>query len=86
MSAQASEIAAVAMALDVDPESVRGDTPLASLGWSGTAAEWAVVCDHLGYPLAEDPAVTDDPATIAELVAIVHNADANARARAERKG
>ena len=86
MSPEASEITAVAIALDVDPESVRGDTPLASLGWSGTAAEWAVVSDHLGYPLTEDPAPDTVPATIGELVAIVHNAMSSARMRAERKG
>lgn len=86
MSSGADDIAAVAIALDVDPESVRGDTPLASLGWSGTAAEWAVVSDHLGYPLAEDPAPGAVPATIAELVAIVHTAMVSARSQAERKG
>jgi len=86
MSSTADDIAAVAIALDIDPESVRGDTPLASLGWSGTAAEWAVVSDRLGYPLTEDPAPDAVPATIGELVAIVHNAMSSARMRAERKG
>lgn len=86
MSNTVDDIAAVAIALDVDPESVRGDTPLASLGWSGTAAEWAVVSDHLGCPLNEDPEPDAVPATIADLVAIVHSAMLSARMRAERKG
>jgi len=44
------------------------------------------VSDHLGYPLTEDPAPDTVPATIGELVAIVHNAVSRERMRAERKG
>ena len=86
MSTTASDVAAVAAAMDVDPDSVRADTPVESLGWTGTAAEWAVVSDHLGCPLTADPPPEAVPATIAELVAIVHNAMVSARSREKRKG
>lgn len=65
------DVVAVARALNVDPQTVRSDTPLGSLGWSGTAGEWAVVSDHLGYPLGIDPPENAQPATIGEVVAIV---------------
>lgn len=64
-------VARVALALDVDPESVRADTPLSSLGWAGSAGEWAVVSDHLGFPISTDPG---EVATIGDLVAIVESA------------
>ncbi len=70
-SDQAAGVTAVARALDVDPQTVRADTPLRSLGWSGTAAEWAVVSDHLGLPIEVDPPEDAQPATIGELIAIV---------------
>lgn len=64
-------VIAVARALDIDPRTVRGDTPLASLGWTGSAMEWAVVSDHLGWPMAVDPPRDVDPQTIDDLVTIV---------------
>ncbi len=70
-SDQTVNTAAVARALDVDPQTVRADTPLRSLGWSGTAAEWVVVSDHLGLPIDVDPSADAQPATIGELIAIV---------------
>jgi hypothetical protein len=66
-----TDVAAVARALNVDPQTVRSDTPLSSLGWSGSAGEWTVVSDHLGCPIELDPPETVQPATIGELVAIV---------------
>jgi len=65
------DVVVVARALNVDPQTVRSDTPLSSLGWSGTAGEWAVVSDHLGYPIDSDPPQDAQPVTIGELVAIV---------------
>ena len=70
-SEEVTGVTAVAHALDVDPQTVRADTPLRSLGWSGTAAEWAVVSDHLGLPIEVDPPEDAQPATIGELIAIV---------------
>jgi hypothetical protein len=70
-SEEVTDVTAVAHALDVDPQTVRADTPLRSLGWSGTAAEWAVVSDHLGLPIEVDPSADAQPATIGELIAIV---------------
>ena len=67
-------VVAVARALDVDPLTVRADTPLAALGWTGSAGEWAVVSDHLGLPLSVDPPREADPQTIADLVTIVEGA------------
>lgn len=71
MSIDPDQVAAVARALDVDPLNVRADTPLSLLGWMGSAGEWAVVSDHLGCAITQDPPVEADPATIGELVAIV---------------
>lgn len=68
------QVVAIAEALDVDPESVRADTPLASLGWTGSAGEWAIVSDRLGAPMLDDPPIAPEATTIAELVAIVENA------------
>jgi hypothetical protein len=65
------DVVVVARALNVDPRTVRSDTPLTSVGWSGTAGEWAVVSDHLGYPIDSDPPQNAEPATIGDLVAIV---------------
>lgn len=79
-------VAAVARALDVDPMTVRADTPLGTLGWTGSAGEWAVVSDHLGLPLSVDPPREADPQTIADLVTIVevtYRHDGNDKARRE---
>jgi len=74
VNVSAQEIAAVARALNVDPQTVRADTPLESVGWAGSAGEWAVVCDHLGVCMLKDPA-QEKVTTIGELVAIVRSVE-----------
>lgn len=66
-------IAAVARALDVDPHTVRADTPLTAVGWTGVASEWVLVAEHAGWKLTVDPPAGVEPSTIGELLAIVES-------------
>ena len=67
-SVSQERIAQIARAFDVDPGDVRGDTPLSTIGWTGSATDWLLAADHLGVRLRCDP---PDAATIADLVTIV---------------
>lgn len=85
-----SDVAAFARAFDMDPADVRSDTPLADLGWEGSATDWLVVADHLGMRLSIDPVETVE--TIGDVLAIVMEAgtsladDSTSGVRRERGG
>lgn len=64
-------LAAIARAFDMDPRDVRADTPLAAIGWTGSATDWLVAANHLGVSLTEDPPELAQAATITDLVARV---------------
>jgi len=77
-----AQLAAVAHAFDMDARDVRADTPLTTLGWTGSASDWLLVADHLGIDLRQDP-VTDPaltPVTIDDLVTILMSAAGSERA------
>jgi hypothetical protein len=65
------QIAAIARAFDVDPQDIRADTPVAVIGWTGSATNWLVAADHLGLVMSSDPPEAIEVATIADIVAIV---------------
>ena len=66
-----SEVAAIARAFDMDPQDIRADTPVAVIGWTGSATDWLVAADHLGVMMTSDPPESIEVATIADVVAIV---------------
>ena len=81
-----AHVAAVARAFDVDPRDVRPDTPLASIGWTGSATDWLLAADHLGVPLADDPPDAARAATIADVVAMVFAAGEPGERVSDRRG
>lgn len=67
----AGDVAAIARAFDMDPRDVRADTPLSTIGWTGSATDWLVAANHLQVSLTDDPPELAQEATIADLVARV---------------
>ena len=72
MTSIEEQVAAFARAFDMDPRSVRSDTPLTSVGWRGTPTDWLLVADHLRISLTTDPQMSTEPRTIGDVLAIVH--------------
>ncbi len=72
MTESEEHVAAFARAFDLDPRTVRSDTPLSSVGWRGTPTDWLLVADHLRLSLTTDPRISTEPRTIGDVLAIVH--------------
>ena len=76
-----AHVAAIAHAFDIDPRDVRPDTPLASIGWTGSATDWLLAADHLGVAVDADPPNAAQAATIADVIAMVFAAGERGRPR-----
>ena len=69
-----ADVVAFASAFDVDPRSIRTDTPLSVVDWRGSAADWLMVADHLGVSFSGDGRALDDVETVGDVIAIVRAA------------
>ena len=69
------DVVAFASAFDVDPRSIRADTPLSVLDWRGSATDWLMVADHLGVSFLVDGRALDDVETVGDVIAIVRAAN-----------
>ncbi len=76
-----AHLAALARAFDIDPRDVRADTPLPSIGWTGSATDWLLAAEHLGVVLDVDPPAAAQAATIADVIAMVFAAGERGRPR-----
>lgn len=74
-----AHVAALARAFDIDPRDVRPDTPLPTIGWTGSATEWLLAADHLGVAIDADPPDAVRAATIADVIAMVFAAGERGR-------
>ncbi|MEC7103602.1 MAG: hypothetical protein VXW92_03885 [Actinomycetota bacterium] len=68
------DVVAFASAFDVDPRSIRADTPLSVVDWRGSATDWLMVADHLGVSFSGDGRALDDVETVGDVIAIVRAA------------
>ena len=69
-----ADVVAFASAFDVDPRSIRTDTPLSVVDWRGSATDWLMVADHLGVRFSGDGRALDDVETVGDVIAIVRAA------------
>jgi len=69
-----ADVVAFANAFDVDPRSIRTDTPLSVVDWRGSATDWLMVADHLGVSFSGDGRALDDVETVGDVIAIVRAA------------
>ena len=69
------DVVAFASAFDVDPRSIRADTPLSVVDWRGSATDWLMVADHLGVSFSGDGRALDDVETVGDVIAIVRAAN-----------
>ena len=69
-----ADVVAFASAFDVDPRSIRTDTPLSVVDWRGSATDWLMVADHLGVSFSGDGRALDDVETVGDVIAIVRAA------------
>ena len=69
-----AEVVAFASAFNVDPGSIRADTPLSVVDWRGSATDWLMVADHLGVSFSGDGRALDDVETVGDVIAIVRAA------------
>ena len=69
-----ADVVAFASAFDVDPRSIRADTPLSVVDWRGSATDWLMVADHLGVSFSGDGRALDDVETVGDVIAIVRAA------------
>jgi len=69
-----ADVVAFANAFDVDPRSIRTDTPLSVVDWRGSATDWLMVADHLGVSFSGDGRALDDVVTVGDVIAIVRAA------------
>ena len=69
-----ADVLAFASAFDVDPRSIRTDTPLSVVDWRGSATDWLMVADHLGVSFSGDGRALDDVETVGDVIAIVRAA------------
>jgi hypothetical protein len=69
-----ADVVAFASAFDVDPRSIRTDTPLIVVDWRGSATDWLMVADHLGVSFSGDGRALDDVETVGDVIAIVRAA------------
>jgi hypothetical protein len=69
-----ADVVAFANAFDVDPRSIRTDTPLSVVDWRGSATDWLMVADHLGVSFPGDGRGLDDVETVGDVIAIVRAA------------
>ncbi len=70
-----ADVVAFASAFDVDPRSIRADTPLSVVDWRGSATDWLMVADHLGVSFSGDGRALDDVETVGDVIAIVRAAN-----------
>ncbi|MEK9898237.1 MAG: hypothetical protein VW906_05515 [Actinomycetota bacterium] len=70
-----ADVVAFASAFDVDPRSIRTDTPLSVVDWRGSATDWLMVADHLGVSFSGDGRALDDVETVGDVIAIVRAAN-----------